>query len=63
MSNFSRIAMTLGLSKDAPVTDMVQATRYYLGQRVPPTEVSTGPVKENIVTGDDINLYDFPVPK
>ena len=63
MSNYSRIAMTLGLPKDAPVTDMVQATRYYLNQRVPPVEVTDGPVKENILKGDDINLFDFPVPK
>jgi len=63
MSNYSRIAMTLGLPKDAPVTDMVQATRYYLNQRIPPVEVKDGPVKENIIKGDDINLFDFPVPK
>src|SRR3546814_20410303 len=42
---------------------MVQATRYYLNQRVPPKEVATGPVKENILKGDDIDLFQFPVPK
>ena len=63
MSNYSRIAMTLGLPKDAPVKDMVQATRYYLGQRVPPRQVKDGPVKEVIVKGKDIDLNDFPVPK
>jgi 4-hydroxy-3-polyprenylbenzoate decarboxylase len=63
MSNFTRIAMMLGLPKDTPVRDLVQATRYYLGQRVPPEVVATGSVKENIVTGDDINLFDFPVPR
>ena len=63
MSNYTRIAMTLGLPKDAPVRDMVQATRYYLGQRVPPKQVKDGPVKEVIVKGKDIDLNDFPVPK
>jgi UbiD family decarboxylase len=63
MSNYTRLAMTLGLPKDAPARDLIQATRYYMGQRVAPVEVETGPVKENIVTGDEIDLNDFPVPK
>ncbi|MDP6429992.1 MAG: UbiD family decarboxylase [Rhodospirillales bacterium] len=63
MSNYTRVAMTLGLPKDAPVRDMVQAVRYYLDQRVPPVEVETGKVKENIHQGDDIDLYKIPVPR
>ena len=31
--------------------------------RLPKQPVDDGPVKENIITGDDINLFDFPVPK
>lgn len=46
MSNYSRLAMTLGLPKDSPARDLVLATRYYLSQRVEPTRVATGPVKE-----------------
>ena len=63
MSNYSRLAMTLGLPKDAPARDLVLATRYYLSKGLAPVEVDSGPVKENILTGDDINLFDFPVPK
>ena len=63
LSNYSRVAMTLGLPQDAPVRDLVLATRHYLQQRVPPTEVKTGKVKENVVTGDDIDIYKVPVPK
>ena len=63
MSNYSRLAMTLGLPKDSPARDLVLATRYYLSQRVEPTRVATGPVKENILVGDSINLFDFPVPQ
>ena len=36
LSNYSRVAMTLGLPQDAPVRDLVLATRHYLQQRVPP---------------------------
>ena len=63
MSNYTRVAMTLGLPKDAPIRDLVQATRYYLEQRVAPKEVTTGKVKEHIHKGDDIDLYKIPVPR
>ena len=63
LSNYSRVAMMLGLPKDAPVRDLVLATRHYLQQRVAPVEVATGKVKQNIVTGDDIDIYKVPVPR
>ena len=63
MSNYTRVAMMLGLPKDAPVTDLVQATRHYMTQRVEPTEVDTGKVKEHIHKGDDIDVYKVPVPR
>ena len=53
----------LGLPKDAPVRDLVLATRHFLQQRVKPVEVKEGKVKENIVTGDDIDIYKVPVPR
>src|SRR5260221_5725399 len=63
LSNYSRVALMFGLPKTAPITDLVQAARKAFSGRVPPVRVATGPVKENIVTGDDINLFDFPVPQ
>ena len=30
---------------------------------VPPIEVKTGPVMENVLTGDEVDLFKFPVPK
>jgi UbiD family decarboxylase len=63
LSNYSRVAMMFGLPKDAPITELVRAARKAYASRVPPVKVKTGPVKENIVKGDDINLFDFPVPK
>jgi len=32
-------------------------------QPVPPVEAEDGPVKENILNGDDIDIYKFPTPK
>ena len=63
LSNYKRVAMMLGLPKDAPVRDLVLATRHFLQQRVEPVEVKEGKVKENIVTGDDIDIYKVPVPR
>ncbi len=55
--------MMFGLPKDASITDLVKAARKAYASRVPPVTVKTGPVKENIIKGDDINLFDFPVPQ
>ncbi len=63
LSNYSRIAMMFGLAKDAPITDLVRAARAAFSSRLEPKVVETGPVKENIITGDDIDLLEFPVPK
>ena len=41
----------------------VKIGRTLLTGSVPPNLVKTGPVKENIVKGDDIDLLDPPVPQ
>jgi UbiD family decarboxylase len=61
--SYSRLAMMFGLPRDTPVKELVKICRTIFTQRVPPRIVSTGPVKENIVTGADIDLLKFPVPK
>src|SRR5262245_12731124 len=63
LSNYSRVAMMFGLPKDAPITDLVKSARKAYANRMAPVSVKTGPVKENILTGKDINLFEFPVPK
>ncbi|MEE2760937.1 MAG: UbiD family decarboxylase [Pseudomonadota bacterium] len=63
MSNYSRVAMALGLPKDASIRDLVQATRYYLDQRVEPVKVDKGKIKENIYLNEDVDLYKIPVPR
>ena len=44
LSNYTRLAMMLELPKDAPVRDLVLATRHFLQQRVAPVEVKDGKV-------------------
>ncbi len=58
-----RICLMLGLPKDTPQRELVQETRKRFKEQVKPIRVNTGPVKENIIKGEDINLFEFPVPK
>lgn len=59
-------ALALGLPATGSGVEIVRAMRDKLkqsGKLIPPVEVETGPVKENILTGDDVDLLKFPAPK
>ena len=60
---YGRIAMMLGLSKDASVREIVQTVRNRMKNPVKPVLLKDGPCKENIVKGDGVNLLDIPAPK
>ena len=62
LSTFSRIALMLGLPKDTPYKDLIQVWRERIKKPVKPVIVDTGPCKENILKGDDVDLFQFPVP-
>lgn len=62
LSSYRRVAMMLGLSPDTHPRELVKIGRNVLNGSIPPRIVKSGPVKENVVTGKDIDLYDFPVP-
>ncbi|MBN2240622.1 MAG: UbiD family decarboxylase [Dehalococcoidales bacterium] len=59
----NRTASVLGIPSSSSV-EMVDALRRRLKkvQPVPPVEVPTGPVKENILTGKEIDLNKLPTP-
>ncbi|MBM2810380.1 MAG: ubiD [Chloroflexi bacterium] len=61
----SRIAFTLGIPHDLPLAEMQTEWRRRLHEFQPlaPIEVSDGPVMENVMRGDDVNLLKFPAPK
>jgi UbiD family decarboxylase len=63
LSSYRRAAMMFGLSPDAHARELVKLGRTILTETIPPKIVKTGPVKENIVKGDDVDLYEFPVPQ
>ena len=61
--SYSRLAMMFGLPPDTPARELVKICRNIFTEQVPPVTVDTGPVKQNIITGDDIDLLKLPVPK
>ncbi|GGI95371.1 UbiD family decarboxylase [Streptomyces brasiliensis] len=69
MGNARRLGMTLRLGTGLDDRALVETLRSKPGEwaenasRYPVREVETGPVFENVVRDDDVNLLDFPVPK
>ncbi len=59
-----RTASMLGVPENLSSVQMVDAWRQKLKQVKPvhPVEVESGPVLENRLTGDDVDLYKFPAP-
>ncbi|MBI4317972.1 MAG: UbiD family decarboxylase [Chloroflexi bacterium] len=56
-------SLALGLPKETPVLDLIDWFGRKANEAIPPRVVDWAPCKENIVTGNDVNLLDFPVPK
>lgn len=62
LSSYRRIAMMLGLPPDTHPRELVKVGRTLFAGTIPPKIVATGPCKENILKGKDIDLYEFPTP-
>jgi len=65
-STQKRTALGFGLPLDSQGIGLVKALREKvkkLGPRRPPVETKNAPVKENILSGDDVDLFKFPAPK
>ena len=61
-----RLALVLGLPDPANETELVQSyrDRMHAGTKpIPPVELRTGPVLENVDRDGDVDLTKFPVPK
>ena len=59
---FSRLAISLNMPEDFSYEQIVDEYNRRSGQLIPPVLVKTGPCKENILVGADIDLFRFPVP-
>src|SRR5262249_55797675 len=62
LNNYRRIAMMLGLPPDSHPRELVKIGRTILTVSIAPKIVATGPVKENILKGADVDLYEVPTP-
>ncbi len=58
-----RIAMMLGMPRETPMRDLVEVVRQRAKHPLEPVMVEGGPVKENVIKGGDIDLFQFPVPR
>lgn len=64
LASYRRYALALGLPKEADITDIIETFSHRINNPIKPVEVATGPCKENIITGDDIDLLKlFPTPQ
>ncbi|MBI2987034.1 MAG: UbiD family decarboxylase [Deltaproteobacteria bacterium] len=61
-----RTALALGMPLEASGIELVKSWQAKIAKKmelIPPVEVATGPVKENIHLGDEVDLFEFPTPK
>ncbi len=60
-----RLRIALGYGDDVPEVEIIRRWKDIYGnyRPVPPAEVSDGPVMENVMEGDKVNMLKFPAPK
>ena len=65
LTSIRRINMTMGNPADGTEIELVRHWRKYMkeAKTIPPVEVASGALLENVKTGDDIDLFKIPVPR
>lgn len=63
LSNFSSIALALGLQPEMGRKRVIEEVRRRIETSLKPVLVASAPVMENVIKGPGINLFDFPVPQ
>ena len=61
-NDFSRVAISLGLDPETPFEPLMEEFIQRMNNPIRPLQVRTGPCKENVLKGSDINLFHFPAP-
>jgi len=63
-SNTKRLAKVLGQPANTSMCNLSRAwMEQSIGEVIRAKEVETGPIFENVIEGDDINIFDLPSPK
>jgi len=63
LGTIARWNLMLGLPKDTSMSEIIKTIKERGKDPLEPVRVSSGPVKENIVKGEDVDLFQLPVPK
>jgi len=63
IGTLARQNLMLGLPKDTLISETIKTIKTRIQEPIAPVRVSSGPVKENIVKGGDVDLFQLPVPK
>jgi 4-hydroxy-3-polyprenylbenzoate decarboxylase len=63
LANRTQVCLLTGLPPSTSDRDIVRHLKQTYRNGIPPVTVRSGPVKENILHGDNIDLLEFPVPK
>jgi phenylphosphate carboxylase beta subunit len=58
-----RLALIMGLPRSSTLVDLMREWVDKAGIKMPPTWVESGPCKENVMMGDEVDLFKFPAPK
>ncbi len=58
-----RVNMALGLSPDTDYRELIRVLKDRFSKPTSSEIVCNGPVKENILKGDEVDLFQFPIPK
>ena len=58
-----RLCWIIGVPEDTSDAEIVRVFKERFAKPLKPVTVDSGPVKENIVKGDDVDLFQLPVPK
>lgn len=62
LANIRRFAVALGLSPDASLAEVMKVYEERSDNRIKPVIVDSGPCQENVIMGDEVNLFDLPAP-
>ena len=58
-----RLSLIMGVSRESALVDLMKVWVDKNENKIPPKWVDSGPCKENIMMGDDVDLFKFPAPK
>lgn len=62
INSIRRTAIALGLEPRAPLRTIQNEYEKRIDRHIKPALLKSGPCKENILLGDDVDLFSFPVP-